>query len=157
MYIFRFPADTPELTYAALAPLVTRACGSYEQCTSCHLKIGTTVTARWNRRGDAIIVRLYDLDIATLYRGSIVSFTYTDDGHGATREWIDRIIWDNALGLRPWRIRRRKSDGPGPVVARGEAGLLCMGGDRNRPVFGHVYPVNLAEVERRRGHAASRA
>lgn len=146
MYIFRFPAGTPELTHEALSPLVTAACGEGFLCQSCSLKIGTTVTVRWNRHGDALILRLYETDLAWIYAGH-VAFNKHGDTHASTREWIARIVSDNALGHNPWRVPRRKSDGPG------QGGILCLGGDRSQPVEGHSYLTDPEGIERNRENA----
>jgi hypothetical protein len=143
MYIFRFPANVPELTFEALSPLVTAACGSYPKCQSCHLMIGATVTVRWNRAGDALIIRLYETDLAWVYADH-VAFNAHGDVHMSTREWLAAIVRDNGVGVNPWRVRRRKSDGPGL------GGVLCLGGDRDKPLEGHSYLVDPERIERNR-------
>src|ERR1700761_2430274 len=112
-YIFRFPADTPELTWEGLTGATDQAWAlrGYRS-----LEIGTTVKVRyWAPRPDAphcFVIRLYDTDIARVYC-DLVEFPAEDDGHQASREWLTRIVQDNGLGGNLWRIRRRKADGPG--------------------------------------------
>lgn len=146
MYIFRFPANMPELTFEALSPLVTAACGSYPKCQSCQLKIGTTVTVRWNRVGDALIIRLYEVDLAWVYADH-VAFNRHGDVHASTREWLAAIVRDNGVGANPWRVPRRKSDGPGV------SGILCLGGERDKPLEGHSYLIDPERIERNRENA----
>jgi hypothetical protein len=152
-FIFRFPENTPELTYETLGGLTSAACGKFFRCTSCRLHIGTTVSVRWNARGDALIVRLYDLDIAWLYADR-VAFTHEDDPHMATTEWLARIVRDNGIGNTAGRIRRRKADGLGPWTSRGRAGLLVISWSRDMPVIGCTYPVNRERIEANRANAA---
>jgi hypothetical protein len=140
-YIFRFPADTPELSFDVLSQLVHEACGKFWRCSSCHLKIGTTVTVRWNTPADALIFRLYETDLAWIYPDR-VAFCSTDHPSQATTEWLSRICQDNGIGYGVGRIPRHKADGQGPVTARGYAGLLVIEWTRERPVFGHSYPVD---------------
>lgn len=150
-YIFRFPAGTPELTFETLNAKVHEACGKFWRCSSCSLRIGTTVTVRWAAHADALIVRLYDLDIAWIYADR-VAFTATDDPHMATTEWLAKIVKDNGIASGIWRVRRRKADGQGPATSRGYAGLLILGGEGRRPVHGHSYPVDHARVAERRAY-----
>jgi hypothetical protein len=136
-YIFRFPAGTPAMTYGGLMRYVSSHHGPDE------VPIGKTVRVRIRRPGgpghEVIDVYLYGTRIARLTQHGAVTFGRTDDPHLATTEWVSRIVRDNGLGNRAWRIRRRKADGPGPQVRRGHAGLLTIDGDRRRPVFGHLY------------------
>ena len=138
-YQFRFPADTPELDFASLAAYLD---GWDERA------IGTTVTVESYREG-VIDILLYGLRIAQI-GPNIVFFPGPDDPHMATSAWLGRIVRDNAMGSNVWRVRRLKGDGPGPEVARGRAGLLCIDGDRDKPVFGRAYPVGDIEGMRRR-------
>lgn len=143
-YIFRFPAAMPELTFEALTSRLRALCDR-EQCTSCYDEIGTTVQVRWIRSKNAIMIRLYGTTIAILSDDGSVQFP-ADDPHLTTTEWITRIVRDNGLGNRVWRIRRHASDGPGPEVQRGHAGLLVIDGDRDKPVHGRVWARNRADI-----------
>jgi len=140
-YYFRFPADTPELTYDGLAAYVRKHWRLHPEGWR-YAPVGRTVTIHERRPGgpghEVYDVYLYRLRIARLTPNA-VSFGQADDGHLATREWLARIVADNGLGSTAWRIRRHKSDGPGPAVARGQAGLLVIDGDRSKPVHGQVY------------------
>lgn len=142
-YIFRFPHDTPPMTYTALAARLRDrwypdASGRH------HAKIGATVTLRWHTADQsAVMVRLYETTIAILADDGTIRFP-NDDPHYASTYWIEKIIADNGLGCRAGRIRRRKSDGPGPQVARGQAGLLCIDFDRDKPVHGRVHHIPAA-------------
>jgi hypothetical protein len=140
---FRFPADVPDLTFEPLAARLRAVC-NLDRCTSCILEIGTTVLVRWGPRRESVLIRLYSTTIAVLGADGTVRFP-NDDPHMATTEWISRIVRDNGLGGGAGRIRRRKSDGPGPEMARGQAGLLCIDWDRDKPVHG---PVHLVDRER---------
>jgi hypothetical protein len=147
-YIFRIPGDTPELTFEDLSAWM----GGRTQ-----RQVGTTVTITYEPPdGSCPAVfwfRLYDLELAGIF-AHCVEFTAHDDPHLATAAWISRIVYDNAIGLNVWRIRRRKADGPGPEVPRGRAGLLCVEGDRSRPVFGHIHTVVPARIEAQRERTA---
>lgn len=149
-YIFRWPADTPEMTYEGLAARLGAAgCDSHDRHGRwCTAKIGTTVTLRWCR--EAVQVQLYSTTIAFILPGTVVF--PNDDPHTATTEWIARIVRDNGIGNGAGRIRRRKSDGPGPMMARGQAGLLCIDYDRDKPVFGPVHQVNRKRMAADRDH-----
>lgn len=138
-YSFRFPADTPPMTYEALAALLAGHCDR-GNCLACHIEIGTTVKVRWaSRRHDEILVRLYETTIAILGGDGTIQFP-NDDPHQASTAWIGRIISDNGLGCRAGRIRRRRSDGPGPASPRGgQAGLLVIDFDRSAPVHGRTW------------------
>jgi len=135
---FYFPADTPEMTFTALAARLQAVC-SRSQCMSYYATIGTTVQVRWRTTGrSSILVRLYETTIAILSWDGTIRFP-NDDPHMTTTEWISKIIYDNGLGSRAWRIRRRASDPPGPEISRGRAGLLCIDGDRDKPVHGRPW------------------
>jgi hypothetical protein len=139
-YIFQFPAGTPPMTFDALAHMLDELC-DVERCMSCYARIGSTVQVRWHvRNRSAVTVRLYETTIAILTADGTIRFP-NDDPHMATTEWISKIIYDNGLGGRAWRIRRHAADGPGPEVARGRAGLLCIDGDRDKPVYGRAWTV----------------
>jgi len=143
-YIFRVPADTPDLDFGSLQRLLWPA-------TSEH-KIGTTVTVTGtdlDTSTPGIALRLYDTVIAVIRRES-VDFPVTGDAHMATTEWIAKIVRDNAIGYGAGRIRRRKSDPlvPGP---RGYAGPLAIDYDRDRLIEGRSYPVgDIGRLHRRR-------
>lgn len=137
-YLFRIPKDCPELTYESL----TAYLGSRDERA-----IGATVTVESYREG-VIDLLLYGLRIAQI-GPNILFFPGPDDPHMATTYWISKIVADNAISGWVGRIRRRKADGPGPYVSRGQAGLLVIGG-RDRPVFGRAYPVGDIEEKHRR-------
>jgi hypothetical protein len=146
-YIFRFPADMPELTYDGLTAYIGDGFASR--------KIGTTVTAEKSGSG-YVRVQLYDTVIALVYFDR-VRFPGPDHPSQATTAWLARIIQDNGIDSGCWRVRRRKADGPGPYVARGRAGLLVLAGsafDQRREVFGQSYPVDYEAVARRRAYLA---
>lgn len=134
-YIFRFPADVPKLTCESLnAYILARPSGAILLSRA----IGTTVTVL---QGEGFVwLKLYDTIIAAIFPGQ-VSFSPHDDPHLATTAWIGKIVRDNGIGGTVWRERRHASDGEGPCVPRGHAGLLAIDGDRSRPVFGRTYPV----------------
>jgi hypothetical protein len=146
-YIFQIPRDCPELTYGALAAHEEKHWRP-DASGGRYARIGTTVTITYADgpvtgcpMPERMDFRLYELLIARIYRDSVY-FCQTGDAHTATTAWLARIVRDNGIGGNIWRIPRRKADGPGPEVARGQAGLLVIDGDRNRPVEGHFYPVN---------------
>lgn len=145
-FIFRFPADMPELSYRPLDAEIGKLC-SQPNCRSCVLEIGTTVKVR--RLPLALEFRLYDTVIAYIYPGC-VEFSKTDDPHQATTEWLTRIVQDNGIGYGVGRIRRHKADGPGPETSRGRAGLLVIEWTRSRPVVGRTYPVDRARQLKQR-------
>jgi hypothetical protein len=140
-YIFRFPENTPKLRYKELSALLDKACDRPD-CHLCEAKIGTTVTVRrcYGDYAGAVSLKLYSLELARIWPDR-VEFTPDDDPHQATTQWISRIVQDNRIGSTVWRARRRKADGPGPWTERGRAGLLCVSGDRGKPVFGQSFPV----------------
>lgn len=154
-FIFRFPADTPRLDFETLAGLLRDRW--YPMADGEHYAtIGTTVRIRWHGGTErsahaalppAIWIELYGLRIAKVMPGSVY-FPGPDDPHVTTTEWIAKIVRDNRLGSGAFRVRRHKGDGEGPPVARGHAGLLTIDGDRERPVFGHAYPVRTREETR---------
>lgn len=143
-YIFQFPAGMPDLTFAQLGARLNALCDPAEhpRCTSCELRIGTTVHVRWHGRDRAqgVSFRLYDTLIARI-GPQLVWFPEHGDGHTATTYWTERIAADNRIGSSVYRIRRRKADRPGPAVTRGLSGLLVIDGSRDRPVEGYAYPV----------------
>jgi hypothetical protein len=145
-YIFRFPANTPELTYETLSAKLAACEGA--------LKIGTTVQVWEDARG-GVSVQLYDTVIARITPDE-VEFPGPDVPSQATTEWLARIIRDNGIDSGCWRVRRRKSDGPGPEVARGQAGLLVLASppEGRREVFGQSYPVNHEAVAEHRAYLA---
>lgn len=137
-FIFRFPADTPPMTFEALAARLRAVC-DHERCLSCYDTIGTTVQIRWHTADrSSVMVRLYETTIAVLTDDDTIRFP-NDDPHKTTTEWISKIVHDNGLGHGVCRIRRRKSDGPGPDASRGQAGLLVIDGDRNKPAHGRAW------------------
>jgi hypothetical protein len=138
-FLFRFPADTPEMTFNTLAARLRAVCNR-DRCTSCIAKIGSTVTLRWHVRDkSAIQVQLYEVTIAILTGDGTIRFP-NDDPHYSTTYWIERIVSDNGLGHRAGRIRRHAADGPGPETGRGgRAGLLAIDFDRDKPVHGRVW------------------
>jgi hypothetical protein len=149
--IFRFPADTPPMTFGNLAGRLD--CGK-AGCTICTARIGTTVTLRWHTRDQsAVAVQLYDTTIAVLASDGTIRFP-NDDAHKATGSWIERIVRDNGLGLAVFRIRRRASDGPGNESAVYDSrsgkwsgpGLLVIDGDRAKPAIGRIYRENPAHA-----------
>ena len=152
-YIFRMPEGTPKLTFEALSAQLDALCDR-PRCTPCTLAVGTTVTICWHgaARGHAVAFQLYGLGIAVISQ-KLVQFPVTGDAHIATTGWLAKIIRDNGLGSSAWRIRRHKADGPGTPAARGRAGLLCIDGDRDRPVEGHGYPVDHARIAQDRDYA----
>lgn len=119
-YIFRFPADTPPLTYAALS----------ERCTADRPgRIGTTVALYpcINHDGaEYVALYLYGLELANIYADR-VDFTEHGDRHMATTEWLARIAADN--GIR------------GGVYT--EHFVRYIGG---RPLEGHAFPVGEAST-----------
>lgn len=146
-FIFRFPAGTPPMTFAALAARLSDLCDR-ANCLADIVRIGTTVELRWSGRNhSAVMVRLYSTTIAILTKDGTVEFP-NDDPHLATTEWISKIIYDNGLGDRAWRIRRHASDGAGPEASRGRAGLLCIDGDRSKPVHGRVHLADRDRIAR---------
>jgi hypothetical protein len=151
-FLFRFPANTPEMTFDALAHRLDGLCDQ-EGCTSCYDQIGSTIQVRWyGRRRIGLMVRLYETTIAILGSDDTIKFP-NDDPHKTTTEWISKIIHDNGLGRNAWRIRRHAADGPGPEVARGQAGLLCIDGDRGKPVHGRTWTVDRKRIARNRDWA----
>jgi hypothetical protein len=141
-YQFRWPADVPEMTFAALAARLSELCDR-ANCVSDYVPLGTTVQVRWHTRDhSSILVRLYDTTIAVLTSDDTIRFP-NDDPHMATTAWIARIVRDNGLGHSVQRIRRRAGDGPGPEMSRGQAGLLVIDGDRDKPVHGRSWPVTI--------------
>jgi len=136
-YIFRFPAGMPRLTFAGLKA-ITDNYGTG--------KIGTTVTIQESVRslsgpGETyILFQLYDTVLARIFPGR-VEFAGCDDPHMSTTAWLGKIARDNGLGSTAGRIRRHASDGLGPYVPRGRAGLLTIDFDRDRPVIGRTYPI----------------
>lgn len=143
-YPFRLPVKgMPLMTFEVLAARLNKVCDHYRnpRCTSCTDKIGTTVTLRWHTpTRSALQVRLYDTTIAILTGSGAVKFP-NDDPHMTTTEWISRIIADNGLGSGAGRIRRHKADGPGPEGPHGQAGLLCIDGNRENPVHDRLWQV----------------
>jgi hypothetical protein len=138
------PEGTPDLSHDALAAYLD---------SRDERKIGATVTVE-NYREGVIDVRLYDTRIAQI-GPNLVFFPGPDDPHIATTYWLAKVVQDNGIGGNVFRVRRHKSDGEGPPVARGQAGLLTVDGDRDRPVFGRSYPVDHARIARRRQVATS--
>lgn len=151
-FIFRFPADTPPMTFEDLAALLSDLCDR-ANCLSDYVQIGTTIQIRWNGRNhDAILVRLYETTIAILGKDGLIRFP-NDDPHKTTTEWISKIIRDNGLGSGAARIRRRKSDGPGLSTGFGRTGLLVIDGDRSRPVHSRIWEIDREKIARDLDHA----
>jgi hypothetical protein len=152
-YIFRFPRGCPALDFASLSAWTGMRRWR---------EIGTTVTVTYTAetaiepvRPAEFRIRLYGTEIAVV-RPREVLFPGPDDPHMATTAWVGQIVRDNAIGGGVGRIRRRKADGEGPRMGRGRAGLLVIGG-RDRPVFGHAYPVgDIAGMRRRQAEAEAR-
>lgn len=146
-YQFRFPADTPEMNYNTLAARLRAVCDR-ERCTSCTVRVGSTITVRWyDRARTTVQVQLYNTCIAIMDERT-VRFP-NDDPHMTTTAWIGKIVADNGLGGNVGRIRRRKADGPGPETSRGgQAGLLVIDFDHNAPVHGRVWPVDYGRLAR---------
>jgi hypothetical protein len=148
-YIFRFPANMPELSYEALRAGL--------DATWTALRIGSTVQVWEDARG-GVAVQLYDTVIARVCADR-VEFTEADDGRMATSEWLAQILRDNGIAGGCGRVRRRKADGPGPWVSRGRAGLLVLceydgPRDARREVIGKSYPVNPERQAARRAYLA---
>jgi hypothetical protein len=158
-YLFRIPAGCPELTAEGLTAWMQRAYPGQDLRYGDHRMIGATVTVTY--RGplpgrlpaeNGFTFRLYDLDLAVITRTRI-SFTGTDDPHMATTYWVTQILHDNAIPKWVGRRRRRKSDGDGPMMARGMAGVLEAGA---KPVFGGVFRVgDIAEMKRKHAEWAA--
>jgi hypothetical protein len=110
-YIFRFPADTPPLTYDGLKS---------------RRRIGTTVTIH-HFPGSAVL-ELYDTPLAVIYLDR-VEFTKHGDRHMTTTEWLYRIVTDNGLGSAVFTDHFVR-------YVINPAG----GGDR-APLEGNVFPV----------------
>src|ERR1700743_864782 len=104
-FIFRYPADMPELSYEVLAAKLDELC-DHRRCVSCALEIGTTVKVRRTGEG-GVSLRLYGLDIAHITAG-YVTFGNADDPHRATAAWLTRVVQDNGIGYGVGRIRRVK-------------------------------------------------
>jgi hypothetical protein len=143
-YIFQVPQNTPDLTFAELAAWTTKGRDKMSR------KIGTTVEVGWYDEGESVYFELYDTIIARLMPAEIY-FPVTGDAHMATTQWLSMIARDNGLG-GVWRIPRHTDDLPGPIAARGRAGLLTLDGDRDKPVEGHTYPVSAAQADRNRAY-----
>jgi hypothetical protein len=109
-YPFRFPKDTPALTYEGLRNTV---------------RIGTTVTAEHSEDyvSPFVTLSLYGTPLARI-SAAHVQFLRTGDHHQATREWLTRIVQDNGIGSACFRIR---------------GGLMVIDGDPGRPVEGVTY------------------
>lgn len=94
MYIFRFPARVPLMTYGGLTDWISKGRDPLRR------KIGTTVTVD---RADVperhICIYLYDTIIARLYPDGrvIVSEAVNNWPRQATTEWLALILWNNGL------------------------------------------------------------
>lgn len=126
-YIFRFPADTPPLTYADLDARCTRQ----NHADAGGGKIGTTVTL-WRDVSDigepCVRFYLYDTELARIYPAR-VEFTEHGDRHMATTYWLGRIVTDNGIGVAVW------TDHFVRYVIR------PAGGDGRAPLEGQTFPV----------------
>lgn len=132
-YIFRWSANVPQLSYAGLRRYL-------DEKDAGRREIGSTVEVR--AIPGAVIFRLYELDLAIISGAPMhVKFTQADDPREATKHWLSRIVQDNDLGHGVSRVRRRKSDGPGPRHGHGEAGVLVIDGNRDKPVIGQTYSI----------------
>jgi hypothetical protein len=136
-YVFRFPADTPELTYEALHAYVGKGNGA---CRA----IGTTVEVTdytGSIFGDMVVLNLYGTQIARIYKDAV---TFPVHGHSeqATRNWLVRIVANNGIGFNIWRVARQHKK-----VRRS---FYVIDGDRNRPLEGRSYPCDHAAVAARR-------
>jgi len=123
-YIFRFPADTPPLTYAELSARIERQSQNHAYATG---TIGTTVKIYRSNNHDGepyVALYLYGLELANIYAGR-VEFTEHGDRHTATTEWLARICYDNG-------IRR---------LVYTEHFVRYVGGT---PLEGHTFPVGEA-------------
>ena len=121
-YIFRFPADTPPLTYAELSARIERQNHGYATG-----EIGTTVKLYQSTSHDGepyVALYLYGLELANIYPGR-VDFTEHGDQHMATTQWLAQIVADN--GIR------------GLVYT--EHFVRYLGGT---PLEGHTFPVAAA-------------
>lgn len=148
-YIFRFPAGAPDLDFTSLSAWLglrhTRQAGTTVTVT--YLAASADEAGEiWGARFE---IMLYRTVIAWVYADRVY-FPGPDDPHHATTAWISKIVRDNAIGGGVFRIRRHKTDGPGPRTPRGRAGLLVIGGNRDKPVPGRAYPVGDIESRRAR-------
>jgi hypothetical protein len=135
MYVFRFPASTPDLTYEALHAYIGKGNGALRT-------IGTTVRAidyTGSIFGDMVMLVLYQTPIARIYKNA-VTFPTHGDTHQATREWLVKVISDNGIGHTAFRLRGRRS----------QPGTLVIDGDQKRPLEGRSYPCDHAAVAARR-------
>jgi hypothetical protein len=101
-YVFRFPADMPELTFDGLKNVT---------------HIGGTVEVI--EYTEFLAIRLYATTIARLGRGW-VEFPERTDRHQATRMWLEQIVRDNRLGSTVYRNRKGEAtiDGEWPIEGR---------------------------------------
>lgn len=138
-YIFRFPKGTPELTYAGLWLYLRGKRGRRDETSR---KIGTTVTVTKKPGEKRLLFWLYDLLIADIGEGDVTFLPMGDDGHMTTTEWIAAIARHNGIAGATGRRRRLKSDGLGPYIARGMAGVLIFyGTGETAEVVGQTYLV----------------
>jgi hypothetical protein len=143
VYVFRLPKDTPDMTYANLSRLLWE---SQRTGQDPDIKVGTTVRISWLHHlpdYHVIVIWLYDLAIAHIREDSVTFMPKGDDGHKATNHWLSVIARHNGIAFGTGRIKRLKADGPGPEVARGQAGLLVLDWNRECPVVGKTYQVRL--------------
>lgn len=97
-YIFKFPKDTPMMTWTGLDAYMDRA----------RMKpVGSTVMLiRYDDPDEdaLIMIRLYATTVAVLYADGRVRFTENGakDCHQATSTWLNQVAMDNRLGTI-WR------------------------------------------------------
>jgi hypothetical protein len=137
-YVFRFPANYPLFDYASLNRALSAVC-DHPECYLCDLKVGTTVTVQ-RAFANVLRVRLYGFPVAYIGTGAVTFLPDGDDGHMATKAWIELIARHN--GINGWigRRRRRKADGPGPWTSRGMAGVLEISAE---PAVHGTFPVDV--------------
>src|SRR4249920_2726961 len=134
-HAFSWPAGMPRLTFEGLGGWL-----EFEP----ERPLGRTIwvrrygTGAKERLEPVISLELYGACIA-LFRAGRVTFPETGSTRIAATYWLSQVVADARIGGHVERVPRRKRDRPGPAGSRGEAGLLVIDGNRDRPVEGFAY------------------
>ena len=132
---FSWPAGMPQLTFEALT--IWLEAGPERP-------LGRTAWVRRYGTGPAAYLEpVTSLELhgacITLFKANRVIFPESGSTRISATYWLSQVVADSRIGGHVERVPRRKRDGPGPANARGQAGLLVIDGNRDRPVEGFAY------------------
>lgn len=124
-YLYRFPRNVPRLTWEGLSAPAQDDVRRFGLHAEIHRESATSCK-----------VLLYGACIAVITPEGVY-FTTHSTAHLKTDQWISRIIRDHGLGCQARRVRQRDN---------GVATILCIDGDRSRPVLGRFYSLQKEDM-----------